>query len=872
MTLRTCVKSLAILTVMAALFGCGTEGEPKHKIQEDVPDLSGGEDLPEAKPDTVATFEIVDDLPLVESDLTGWEGVDFGPCETDEDCDFGYCIEVPGGKVCTHTCIQDCPKGWTCKGVDMGGEAPEFICLPDYFDLCAPCTQDKECGVDDDFCVNVGGEGTFCAVSCDVDADCPDRFVCNSVKTQGGSTLKQCIPLSGSCTCTAESEGETRVCELENEYGICPGQMVCEGKDGWSVCDASAPTAETCDGKDNDCDGAIDNGFADTDKDSLADCIDDDDDNDEIVDTEDNCPVNANKNQADFDGDDQGNVCDPDDDDDGDPDELDCAPLEPLAHHGAKEACDGVDNNCNNQVDEGYADFDKDGLANCVDPDDDNDGSADAVDCEPLNAIAYPGGEELCDGFDNNCNGKVDEGFADQDGDGKADCSDIDADGDGDPNGEDCAPFNAKIYTGAFEACDGIDNNCNNQVDEGYPDFDLDGLANCVDDDDDNDGDDDVTDCAPLDAFKHSGSVEACDGVDNNCNNKVDEGYPNYDGDGEADCVDLDDDNDGDMDLVDCNPFNEAVYAGAKEVCDGQDNDCNDIVDDAGSAGCTLYYKDKDDDGWGMANKSLCLCLPQDDYTALEPGDCDDSTWSINPDGNEVCNNQDDDCDGIKDNPGSLGCVNHYADTDKDDYGSGAPSCICWPSAAYQTTAGGDCDEQDPGINPGADEVCDGKDNNCNGLVDEGVGSTCGNCDATCHRVVVGENGDEAFTPDDENSVNVQVTPEGGIGATAQGSYRHIIPGATFGTTNWAELSVDADTLGTGNVKLRVRGANTISSLPEKSWLGPYGPYPPNAFPLDLQAINALSGKYLEVELQLVANGGGNSVTIHSFYAQYHAE
>jgi hypothetical protein len=865
-------RMFVIATLSIWLTACGDTGSgPLHKIQEDVVELQEEADIPAVEPDTGAEFDNLGELPL-QSDLTGWEGVDFGPCESDDDCDFGYCIDVPGGKVCTHTCIQDCPAGWTCKGVDMEVGLLEFICLPNYYDLCAPCTQDLECGVDEDFCVNVGGEGTFCGVSCESDEDCPERFVCNSVKNSLGNTLKQCLPLSGSCTCTVANEGETRTCELENEYGVCPGEMYCEGKVGWSVCDATEPTAEICDGKDNDCDGAVDNGFADADKDSLADCVDDDDDNDEFVDEDDNCPLVANPAQLDFDGDDLGNQCDPDDDDDGDPDVLDCAPLEPLANHDAKEVCDGVDNNCNNQVDEGYADHDKDGLANCVDPDDDNDGDADQTDCSPLNKMAYNGALEVCDGIDNNCNDKVDEGFEDIDGDGQADCSDPDADGDGDPNSEDCAPYNDNIYNGADEVCDGIDNNCNNQVDEGYPDFDLDGLANCVDGDDDNDGDDDDNDCAPLDASKHNGAAEGCDGVDNNCNGKVDEGFPNFDGDGEADCIDLDDDDDGDVDVVDCNPYNPAVYSTAVEVCDGQDNDCNLVVDDPGADGCTVYYKDKDDDGWGMENKSLCICMAQNDYTAEEAGDCDDSTWSINPGGNEVCNNQDDDCDGVKDNPGSLGCLNHYADSDKDTYGSGAPSCICWPDETYGTTKGGDCDEDAPGINPGAEEICDGKDNNCNNLIDEGVASTCGDCDPTCHRVVVGVDGNEAFTLDDENSSNVSKTPEGGIYGTAAGYYRHVIPGATFGTTSWAGISADADVLGSGSVKIRVRAGGTISSLPDKSWSGPYGPYPPNAFPLDLSAIPNLTGKYLEVELQLVASGGNNSVTIHSFYAQYHSE
>jgi hypothetical protein len=681
-------------------------------------------------------------------------------CNDNDDCPNGYCIEGPFGKVCTVSCVNLCPPGWSCQPIDLGGPDTEYICVPDYFDLCEPCIKSEDCGAASDYCIPVGSEGTFCGLSCTADNDCPEGYGCNGISV-GNTTIKQCLPVTGSCSCNLANTGLVKNCKLENNDGACPGQMVCLGLDGWSDCDAADPAPETCDGFDNDCDGLVDNGFPDTDKDYIADCVDPDDDNDLLLDTDDNCSLIANSEQLDTDDDGEGDACDDDDDGDGSPDELDCEPLDNTSHPDATEACDGVDNNCDNQVDEGYDDFDQDSMANCVDPDDDNDNDLDENDCDPLNPNVFTNAPEACDGLDNDCNGKVDEGFKDLDGDGNADCIDIDTDADGDPDETDCAPFNPNISSFAVEDCDGIDNNCNNQVDEGFKDTDLDGLANCIDPDDDNDGDIDETDCAPLNPSMNQFSVEVCDGIDNNCNNKVDEGYSNFDGDGEADCVDNDDDNDLDPDIIDCSPFDFWIHHLATEVCDNQDNDCNGLVDEVNSEGCVVYYKDKDDDGWGMDNKFQCLCSPQGEYSATQGDDCDDSTWSVNPLGSEVCNNQDDDCDGTTDNPDAVGCKDFFVDSDKDGYGGNQTICICWANSEYSTKTGGDCDETDPAIHPEVPEICDLIDNNCDGQIDEGVGSTCGNCDPLCNQVSIGPDGDEGFVVDDENSSGLSADPEG---------------------------------------------------------------------------------------------------------------
>jgi hypothetical protein len=183
-------------------------------------------------------------------------------------------------------------------------------------------------------------------------------------------------------------------------------------------------------------------------------------------------------------------------DNDGECVQTDCDDNDPATHHGAVEACgDGVDNNCDGDIDEG--------CEACTDNDQDN--YCDTTDCDDNDPAINPGAAERCgDNVDNNCDGDIDEGCATcTDGDADGYCFEVDCD-DNDPG----------AYPGNTEVCaDGVDNNCNGLVDEG--------CGGCTDMDQDGSCDD--VDCDDFDSRAFPGNVEVCDGVDNDCDGLVDE-------------------------------------------------------------------------------------------------------------------------------------------------------------------------------------------------------------------------------------------------------------------------------------------------------------------------------------------------------------
>ena len=667
-------------------------------------------------------------------------------CTRDPECIGNLCLQIEAGVdegFCSGFCFadEDCPDDeWSCIFLSNSGGDASFVCVPDNLcidrdeDLhgigpgCAgPDCQDDNSAIylgADELCDGIDNDcdGNIDDNPIDANEDCATGFPgqCAAGLSRCNSGFIECEPLRVASneicdTIDNDCDGETDEAAAGGPYAeVCYGGP--EGTLDVGECAAGSrgcidgsvtacvgqvlPLPEICDGLDNDCDGSADEGDPGTgilcETEALGACR-----RGMTV-----CGESASECES---------IAEPVD-----------------------ELCDGLDNDCDGEVDEAEG---GDPLTrSCYGGPDDTLGVGACIDgvqtCE--------GGEwsrcqgevvptiELCSSADEDCDGEVNEGnpasgFLCETGDfglcafGRTDC------GEGGSSGPDCVPD----FEPAPEMCDGFDNDCDNEVDEGD---DGEALSRvCYDGPDDTAGvgvcETGIETCPFGDWSSCVGqtlpSVEICDGLDNDCDGFEDEGNP---GGGLACTTGLD----GICARGRSTCFEGAVVCAAEEepgdeVCDGLDNDCDGDVDEgelwAGASSLCFV-------GNGLCRAGGVLqCDPDDPEGALicsaEPG----------TEGEEICDGADNDCDGETDEDavwGDLGDVCTVGDglcqragirTCNVDDPSGATVC--------------DADPSDP-----AEEVCDGLDNDCDGLTDEeprwsDASSGCFVGDGICRRAGV---------------------------------------------------------------------------------------------------------------------------------------
>ncbi len=416
------------------------------------------------------------------------------------------------------------------------------------------------------------------------------------------------------------------------------------GSDGGNVtCDPTTAHPETCNHADDDCDGTIDEGF-----DLTSDLL--------------NCGACGNIcNKAGAQTACENSACvitacfpgfsDVNNDISGPYDQSDGCEYMCFNSNAGVEACDGIDNNCNGVIDEGFA----------TQADVNNCGACNHV-CQFFQATPHCS-SSTCSFTAADCNA----GFHDLNG--------VQADG----CEYQCSPTN-----GGTEKCDSVDNDCDGTVDETFnTQTDVNNCGRCG------------QVCAFPHATPHCGSATCSFNPATDC---------------AAGFVDADHNQLNGCEYQ-CTPTNGGV-----EICDGKDNDCNGLADDntmdSGSA-CAATTPPKGAciaNGVTTCSMGVLVCAGATDPVV------------------ETCNNIDDDCDGVKDDNVTQGCYTGTPGT------SGVGAC----HNGTQTCAAGVFGACTAQVTPSA-ELCNGIDDDCNGVIDNGPGGVA--IKQTCYTGTAGTMG-----------------------------------------------------------------------------------------------------------------------------------